>query len=122
MARNIATISFRLGGDDGVSVEARKWEGALRALGFATRRIAGAIEDTGQADDVVLPGLAINAPEPVGDQALRAALDGADLVVVENVCSLPLNLDATVAVTKALENTKARVVLRHHDLPWQRRN
>jgi len=122
MVRNIATISFRLGGDDGVSVEARKWEGALRALGFTTRRIAGAIEDAGQADDVVLPGLAINAPEPVGDQALRAALDGADLVVVENVCSLPLNLDATVAVTKALENTKARVVLRHHDLPWQRRN
>ena len=42
MAPQAVTISFRLGGDDGVSVEARKWAAALRELGFETRRVAGA--------------------------------------------------------------------------------
>src|SRR4051794_2459479 len=120
MARNVATISFRLGGDDGVSVESRKWHWALRELGFETRRVAGEIEDAGEADDVVLPGLALDSREPVDDRALRDALAGADLVVVENLCSLPLNIDAAVAVSTTLEDQQPRVVLRHHDLPWQR--
>ena len=35
MVRPVAAIvSFRLGGSDGVAVEARKWRGALEALGF----------------------------------------------------------------------------------------
>ncbi len=121
MARNAVTISFRLGGDDGVSVEARKWEGALRELGFTTRRIAGEIEDAPRPDDVVLPGLAIRATDDVDATALRAALDGADLVIVENLCSLPLNVGAADAVQRAVEELSPRIVYRHHDLPWQRR-
>ena len=68
MAPQAATISFRLGGDDGVSVEARKWESALRELGFETRRIAGEIEDAGRTEDVSVPGLAITASRPTGAQ------------------------------------------------------
>jgi hypothetical protein len=30
-------LSYRLGGADGVAVEARKWEWALRELGFEVR-------------------------------------------------------------------------------------
>ena len=55
-------MSFRLGGADGVAVEARKWAWALGELGFEVRRVAGAIEDDGQPDDVVLPGLAHRRP------------------------------------------------------------
>src|SRR5919201_1630874 len=94
------TLSFRLGGDDGVSVEARKWQHALRSLGFATRRVAGAIEDGGQPDDVLIRGLAIDAEEPPDPQQLLHALDGADLVIVDNVCSLPLNLRAAEATRR----------------------
>ena len=54
-------MSFRLGGADGVAVEARKWAWALGELGFEVRRVAGAIEDAGHPDDVVLPGLGIDA-------------------------------------------------------------
>src|SRR3954447_20436782 len=122
MGRQAVTISFRLGGDDGVSVEARKWQWALRALGFETRRVAGAIEDDGQPDDVVLPALAIDATEPLDPQALGDAIGGADLLVVDNVCSLPLNADAARTVAQAAANHRGRVLLRHHDLPWQRRN
>jgi glycosyltransferase involved in cell wall biosynthesis len=121
MAPQAVTVSFRLGGDDGVSVEARKWRWALGELGFETRRVAGEIEDAAAADDVVIPGLAIDAPEAVDPVALRAALEGADLVVVDNICSLPLNPDAARAIADAAREHRGRVCFRHHDLPWQRR-
>ena len=40
--------------------------------------------------------------------------------MVENVCSLPLNLAASRAVADAVGRTRSRVLLHHHDLPWQR--
>jgi mannosylglucosylglycerate synthase len=122
MAPQAVTVSFRLGGDDGVSVEARKWTWALRELGFDCRRVAGLIEGKPEPDDVVLPGLAISPPEPLDDNALRRAVDGADLVIVDNVCSLPLNVDAARAVAQVVREHPGRVCFRHHDLPWQRRN
>jgi glycosyltransferase involved in cell wall biosynthesis len=122
MGRQIAVVSYRLGGHDGVSGEARKWARALGELGFEVRRVAGAIEDGGAPDDLVLPGLAIGAEGGIDAAAVATALDGADLVVVDNICSLPLNIDAAQAVAKAATETNARVLFRHHDLPWQRRN
>ncbi|MFM7225740.1 MAG: hypothetical protein ACKO1Y_10015, partial [Actinomycetota bacterium] len=122
MSPQAVTLSFRLGGSDGVAVEARKWTAALTELGFTTRRIAGAIEDAGAPDDIILPGLAIGAPEPPGDAELAAALAGADLVIVDNLCSLPLNPAAADAVARATAAHPGRVCFRHHDLPWQRRH
>jgi mannosylglucosylglycerate synthase len=115
-------LSYRLGGSDGVSVEAAKWEWALRELGFATRRVAGAFDDSGQADDLCLPFLAIDAdktlrPEP---ESLMGALAGADLVVVENLCSLPLNPAAAHTAERVLGRFPGRVVLHHHDLASER--
>lgn len=49
---------------------------------------------------------------------LGDALAGADLVVVENVCSLPLNPPAAEALATVLAGRPA--ILHHHDLPWQR--
>jgi len=121
MAPQAVTVSFRLGGDDGVSVEARKWSAALHELGFETRRIAGAMEDGGRPDDVVIPELAIDASAPPDPAALHDAIDGADLVVVDNICSLPLNPAAARVLAAVLEGFRGRVCLRHHDLPWQRR-
>ncbi len=96
-----------------MSVEAAKWGWALGQLGFDVRTVAG----EGKAD-VVLPGLAIDAPEPPKPPDLEAALDGAGLVVVENLCSLPLNPAAAEVVAGVLAGRRA--VLHHHDLPWQR--
>jgi mannosylglucosylglycerate synthase len=126
VAPEAVVVSFRLGGADGVAVEARKWDWALAELGFEVRRVAGAIEDDGRPDDIVLPELAIDAPgeptPPVDDAAIAKALRGADLVVVDNLCSLPLNPEAAAAVTRVVVAHKGRVVFRHHDLPWQRRH
>jgi mannosylglucosylglycerate synthase len=121
MAREAVLLSYRLGGTDGVSVEAGKWEWALRELGFTTRRIAGRLCDAPRPDDVVLPRIAIDAPGSDADGGhLAAALDGGDLVVVENLCSLPINADASFAASDALAHHRGRVLFHHHDLPWQR--
>jgi len=115
-------LSYRLGGADGVAVEARKWEWALRELGFAVRRVAGELDDDVRSDDLALPFLAIEPPDdtpPVPDQ-LAAALAGADLVIVENLCSLPINPDAAGLAARVLDAHVGRVVFHHHDLPWQR--
>jgi mannosylglucosylglycerate synthase len=115
-------LSFRLGGADGVSVETRKWEWAIRELGFDTRRVAGDFGDGLRPDDTWLPFLEIEPPAGATPEpdALRAALAGADLVVVENLCSLPLNPIASETAASVLERHRGRVLFHHHDLPWER--
>jgi glycosyltransferase involved in cell wall biosynthesis len=108
-----ALVSFRLEGTDGVSVEAAKWAGALHELGWRVTTVAGE-----GAVDHLLPGLAIDAPEAPTLSEIVDALADADLVVVENLCSLPLNPAAGKLVATALAGRPA--VLHHHDLPWQR--
>jgi glycosyltransferase involved in cell wall biosynthesis len=115
----VVSVSYRLGAVDGVSVEASKWQWALGELGFEVRTVAG----SGPVD-VHVPGLDAGTwltghrPPPLDRPALVAALEDADVVVVENVCSLPLNPEAAVALAQALKGRRA--ILRHHDLPWQR--
>ncbi len=109
----VAILSFRLGGADGVSVAAAQWVAGLRLLGCQVRTVAGA----GTADHLV-PGLAFDVRRPARRRDIEAALREVDLVVVENVCSLPMNPPVTEAVAQALHGRRA--VLRHHDLPWER--
>jgi glycosyltransferase involved in cell wall biosynthesis len=106
-------VSFRLGGSDGVSIEAAKWAAALTTLGWQVDTVAG----DGVAG-TVLPGLAMDASEPPTRAELDDALAAADLVVVENLCSLPLNAAAGRAVAEVCAGRPT--VLHHHDLPWQR--
>jgi mannosylglucosylglycerate synthase len=110
----VGVVSFRLGGPDGVSVVAGHWGEAFRRLGLPVRTVAGA----GRADRL-LPGLAMDVA-PGADLAgrLAEALAGTDLVVVENLCSLPRNPGATAALAGLLAGRPA--ILHHHDLPWQR--
>lgn len=115
MVPRLAVIcSYRLGMRDGVSVEAAKWSWALARLGFSVRTVAG----EGPAD-LVLPGLALDARSPTPDRGtLATAFGGAEVVVVENLCSLPLNPAAGTAVAAALAGRPA--VLHHHDLALER--
>jgi glycosyltransferase involved in cell wall biosynthesis len=109
----LAIVSYRLGLNDGVSIEAAKWIDAFHQLGHSTYTVAG----EGVADRII-PSLAIDSPvDPDLDELERAFTD-ADLVVVENLASLPLNLDARDAIYEVL--TERAALLRHHDLPWQR--
>lgn len=101
---------------DGVSIVAAAWQNALETLGFTTYTIAG----EGVADRLV-PGLAIDGPQ-ISHADLVAevssAVDDADVVLVENLLTIPMNLKASRAVAEVLEGRPA--VLHHHDPPWQR--
>jgi glycosyltransferase involved in cell wall biosynthesis len=122
MALDAVQISYRLGGADGVAVEARKWEWALGRLGFEVRRIAGELDGGPRARDAWLPFLAIEPADGTDTDpgSLAAAIAGADVVIVENLCSLPINPDAANLTATVLASHKGRVVFHHHDLPWQR--
>jgi mannosylglucosylglycerate synthase len=123
-----AIVSFRLGLTDGVSVVAASWAQILADLGFEVVTVAG----DGPVDRLVA-GLALDAqhaPEdseaPVTEARVAAGLDAAvsdaladaDLVVVENLTSIPLNLPAARAVGRACAGRPT--LHHHHDPPWQR--
>lgn len=108
-----AIVSFRLGGTDGVSVVAASWSRALADMGFDVVTVAG----EGPVDRTVA-GLALGAaaPPPVGE--VEDALADADVVVVENLLTIPMNLPASRVVAGVLAGRPA--ILHHHDPPWQR--
>ncbi|MFM8861625.1 MAG: glycosyltransferase family 4 protein [Acidimicrobiia bacterium] len=123
-------VSFRLGGTDGVSIVADRWVDAFRRLGFEVSTVAG----SGPVD-VLVPDLAIgrwpdghdglagpDAATPVDLDRLAAevheALTGSDLVVVENLGTIPMNLPAAHAVAAARAGRPT--IWHHHDPPWQR--
>src|SRR5260370_38534267 len=103
MARTAVLLSYRLGGTDGVSVEAGKWERALRTLGFTTRRGAGPLCDQPRPDDVALPGIAIDAPDgAAGAPQAATALGGADPAAAANIRPLPINVHPPLRARYAL--------------------
>lgn len=108
-----AIVSFRLGLTDGVSVAAQGWQRVLDDLGWATVTVAG----EGPVDRVVA-GLALSAVEAPTRADVEAALADADVVLVENLLSIPMNLPASRVVGDVLRGRPA--ILHHHDPPWQR--
>jgi mannosylglucosylglycerate synthase len=96
-----------------VSVVAGTWARSFEELGWSVQTVAG----DGPVDHL-LPGLALRATEPPTADEVSQALAGADLVVVENLCTIPLNLPAARVVARVLAGRPT--ILHHHDPPWQR--
>lgn len=111
---SIAIVSYRLAGSDGVSIEAAKWQDALINLGHNVHLVAG----SGSSEVTIIEGLAIDSQSDVDINVLEGIFDQSDLVIVENLCSLPLNPKASATVGQLLRGRPA--ILRHHDLSWQR--
>ena len=100
-APEAVVVSYRLGGADGVAVEAAKWEWALRELGFTVRRVAGEFE-TLRPDDTWLPFLAIDPvdgahPDPtaLGSWFQRARVTPLKSAIREQVPALVAGVAAT---------------------------
>ena len=108
-----AIVSFRLGLSDGVSVVAATWRQTLDAIGFDVIMVAG----EGPVDRLV-PGLALAADSAPSSDVVTEVLLDCDLVVVENLLTIPLNLAASQVVADELRGRPA--LLHHHDPPWQR--
>jgi glycosyltransferase involved in cell wall biosynthesis len=65
-----------------------------------------------------VPELAIGATRAPSVASVTDALVDADLVVVENLLTIPMNLPAARVVADVLRGRPA--LLHHHDPPWQR--
>lgn len=111
--RRAAIVSYRLGMADGVSVTATQWVRALGRLGMRVRTVAGE-----GRPDVLVRSLAVGSRRAPTQRELAAVLDDVDLVVADNICSLPMNRAVGEALADYLRGRPA--VLRHHDLPWER--
>lgn len=125
-----AVLSFRLGGTDGVSIVADTWIAALHRIGFEVLSVAGEGEVDVHIDDLAIgrwpdgaSGIAgPDAASPSDIEQLREKIEGLlagiDLVVVENLGSLPMNLPASIAVARARQGLPT--IWHHHDPAWQR--
>lgn len=106
-------ISFRFSNHDGVSKVSNFWQSVLSELGFDVITIAG----EGDADRLI-PELAIGSPKVPIRTELYKALQDCNLVLVENIGTIPLNLPASLMLLDLLAGRRA--IFHHHDLPWQR--
>ena len=70
------------------------------------------------AADRIVTGLGLAGDVAPDVRQLHTALSGADLTVVENLCTIPLNRPAAHAV--AAELSGRATILHHHDPPWHR--
>ena len=107
-----AFLSFRFSSTDGVSIVARRWMSSMTRHGFDVVSVAA------EGADRTVHGIGLNDDEPPDVAALARALADADLVVVENLCTIPLNVPAALAAARLLRGRPA--IMHHHDPPWHR--
>lgn len=142
----VVFVSFRLKAQDGVSVEAEKWIGLFRERDCEVHRVAGYIANPAANDHVIgelnfcdpqiehftrrvfsSGGERDNADEELAQltQSVKASLEpvldevGPDLVIAENVLSLPLNIPLTISLCRYLEDRGIPTIAIHHDFYWQ---
>ena len=136
---------FRYGMPDGVSLEMEKWKRALEELGHEVLIVAGE-DPTGEA--LVFPELSIPWAKGIRRDAfgenpgtraedLLAEIEhtslgvfekfdglirerGINLLIIENIWSLPLNIPAALGLLRAAESRGLPVIAHHHDFWWER--
>lgn len=142
----VAFVSFRLKAQDGVSVEAEKWIRVFKEWGCEVSRVAGYIPDPGDRDYVISE---LNHQDPLiesftskvfssgfdrheiqSDLALLSeTVEGTllpvlgeiapDLIVAENIFSLPLNIPLTMVMCRFLAEENISSIAVHHDFFWE---
>jgi glycosyltransferase involved in cell wall biosynthesis len=143
----VGVVITRIGGDDGVSLETRKWAQVLSELGHTCHYF------TGEAPGLVerkwlVPEADFRHPEILELYAGAFSLQtrpaevtrriqllkddlkqqlygfvaefGIDLLLVENALAIPLNLPLGLALTEFIAETGTVTVAHHHDLFWER--
>ena len=144
---NVGFISTRFHGLDGVSLEAEKWAISLREFGHKVFWFAGQL-DRDPDVSMLVPEAFFGHPQAESlNRALFSAqkrsrlltdalhtqkdflkdklyefldLFDIDLVVAENVLSIPMHLPLGVALTELIAETGIPTIAHHHDFFWER--
>ena len=120
MSQTVAFVSFRFGATDGVSVVARTWMDVFAARGDRVLTVTGGPTEATPYPNRQVLGLGLDDQLEAAqiEPALRDALADVDVVVVENLLTIPMNLAASRAAAAALSGRPA--IVHHHDPPWHR--
>ena len=121
----VMMCSHQLGGYDGVSVVAGQWSDALEVLGHEVVEVAGSFG--GRLPEVrerrLLPALWAARPgeqlPPLTIGDIGRCLDGADVVVFENVLTLASAPIAALAMADHVRTQCIPAVVHHFDAPWE---
>lgn len=143
--KRVWIMSFRIAGNDGVSLEAHRWGSIFRKNGFKVTYVAGELDRRG----ILIPELHFNSPEIFElhkkivfgqnsykqiqkeifrlagniEGSLRDVLNGKkpDLLVVANVFSLPMHFPLAIALSRIIQEYNIPTIARHHDFWWERK-
>jgi glycosyltransferase involved in cell wall biosynthesis len=147
MCKNIGFVSTRFAGTDGVTLEASKWADVLEKNGYNCYWFAGELDRPGDKSFLVPEAHFkheqnqwINAQvmgrkgrQPAVTQAihgLRSQLKGSlhdfiktfnlDLLITENVLTIPMHVPLGVALTETIAETEINTIAHNHDFHWER--
>lgn len=142
----VMLVHYRVGENDGVSLEMEKWRRVLRKMGHRVTYLAGSLGDEkgyeipsiryDHPENAVIHSLAFGRPElperefikrfaqykeTIKNEIAEAIRDfGVDLLIINNIWSLAYNLAAGVAFAEIVESLKLKVIAHHHDFYWER--
>lgn len=145
MSKKVWILSFRISGNDGVSLEAVRWGDIFKSKGYKVTYIAGELDRRG----ILIPELHFNSPEVFDlhqkiifgknnykdiqsnifqiagkiEGELRSILNNKkpDLLIVANVFSLPMHFPLSVALSRIIQEYNIKTIARHHDFWWERK-
>ena len=146
--KRVGFISFRFAGTDGVSLETAKWAEVLEQNGHSCFYFAGELDTPPERSFLVdlahykhpeiveLTSLAFGRPRRsthlsdaihrLRDHFKRQLYDfigqfQLDLLIPENLLTIPLNLPLASALSEVIAETGLPVIAHHHDFFWERK-
>ena len=147
--KNIGFVSTRIAGTDGVSLETAKWANVFTREGCKCYYFAGEL-DTPEDVSYLLPEAHFKHPdikeiynncfgvrirgryitqrlheikENIKDHLYRfIERFNIDLLIPENVLTIPLNLPLGVALTEIISELGLSTIAHHHDFFWERQH
>ncbi len=147
-SKNLGAISTRFAGSDGVSLEMSKWADVLEQMGHTCFYFAGELDRPPERSMLVEEahfthpeirdiysycfGASVRKPEATRRiHEVRRYLKekiyefiktfDIDLLILQNVLTIPLNVPLGLALTEVLVETGIPAIAHHHDFFWERK-
>jgi glycosyltransferase involved in cell wall biosynthesis len=145
--KNVAFISTRIAGTDGVSLEIEKWADIFEQEGFTCFYFAGELDRPAERcylvpeahfthpdiKDVYLESFDFTGRDrAVSKKIYQLAIKLKDrlyefvekfniqIIIPENALTIPLNIPLGIALTEFIAETNIQTIAHHHDFYWER--